>query len=170
LWVKPTMWMLHFISHLNETGTAGFVMATGELSNMGTARLLVRKTLVKSGLIDCIVQLSGQLFANTQIPCGLWFLSKNRAGTKGLRKRTGKILFIDARKFGALIPGSRKQKELSASVLEQIAYVYRQFRTKKDPEEIPGFCKVAGIEEVRGHHYALTPGRYVGVEEAEDED
>ena len=73
-----TMWMLHFLSHLKDGGTAGFVMATGELSNGETARLEVRKALVEQDYVDCIVQLTGQLFANTQIPCSLWFLSKNR--------------------------------------------------------------------------------------------
>ena len=76
-----TMWIMHFLYHLTEGGTAGFVMATGELSNSETARLEVRKALVENDYVDCIVQLSGQLFANTQIPCALWFLSKNRDGT-----------------------------------------------------------------------------------------
>jgi len=165
-----TMWIMHFLHHLNETGTAGFVMATGELSNSEIARLIVRKTLVEQDYVDCIVQLSGQLFANTQIPCALWFLSKNRLGGNGFRQRTGEILFIDGRNLGALIPGSRKQKELSDDELEKIAAVYRTFKQDGVPDEMPGFCKVVTLDEVREYNYALTPGRYVGTEEPEDED
>lgn len=157
-----TMWMLHFLYHLEEGGTAGFVMATGELSNSETARLEVRKALVESGYVDCIVQLSGQLFANTQIPCTLWFLSKNRNGEKGFRKRADEILFIDARKLGVLIPGSRKQKQLSDEDLEKVAAVYREFKTIGKPDAISGFCRVASIEEVRSHKFTMSPGRYVG--------
>ena len=165
-----TMWMLHFLYHLAEGGTAGFVMATGELSNSETARLEVRKALVESGYADCIVQLSGQLFANTQIPCTLWFLSKNRNGEKGYRKRADEILFIDARKLGALIPGSRKQKQLSDEDLEKVTAVYRQFKTTGVPESIAGFCGVVKLDDVRGHKYALTPGRYVGSSNGDDEE
>ena len=165
-----TMWMLHFLYHLAEGGTAGFVMATGELSNSETARLEVRKALVENGYVDCIVQLSGQLFANTQIPCSLWFLSKNRNGEKGFRKRADEILFIDARKLGALIPGSRKQKQLSDDDLEKVASVYRQFKTTDVPEPIPGFCGVVKLDDVRNHKYALTPGRYVGSSNGDDEE
>ncbi len=164
-----TMWMLHFLSHLKEGGTAGFVMATGELSNSETARLEVRKVLVENNTVDCIVQLSGQLFANTQIPCTLWFLSKNRNGEKGFRPRTGEILFIDGRKLGALIPGSRKQKALSEADLEQVAAVYRQFKREGVPEAVPGFCRVATLEDVREHRYAITPGRFVGSADLEDD-
>ncbi len=165
-----TMWIMHMLHHLNEGGTAGFVMATGELSNSETARLAVRKMLVEEGYVDCIVQLSGQLFANTQIPCALWFLSRNRNGKKGYRKRKGEVLFIDGRKLGALIPGSRKQKELSEEQLETIAAVYREFKYKGMPDEVAGFCRTATLDEIREHNYALTPGRYVGTEEPEDED
>ena len=165
-----TLWILHFLYHLNEVGTAGFVMATGELSNSDKARLMVRKTLVEQGYVDCIVQLSGQLFANTQIPCALWFLSKNRDGENGYRKRDGEVMFIDGRKLGRLIPGSRKQKQLSDDELERIATVYRTFKRDNVPEEVAGFCKAATVDEIREHNYALTPGRYVGTEEPEDED
>jgi type I restriction enzyme M protein len=165
-----TMWIMHFLHHLKEDGTAGFVMATGELSNSEIARHKVRKNLIENDYVDCIVQLSGQLFANTQIPCSLWFLSKNRGGGKGFRKRKGEILFIDGRKLGTLISGSRKQKELSNEELEKIAAVYRTFKQSGIPDEIPGFCKVASLEDVREHKYALTAGRYVGTEEPEDED
>jgi type I restriction enzyme M protein len=163
------MWMLHFLYHLAEGGTAGFVMATGELSNSETARLEVRKALVEGGYVDCIVQLSGQLFANTQIPCTLWFLSKNRNGENGFRKRADEILFIDARKLGALIPGSRKQKQLNDEDLERIAAIYRYFKTVGVPEVEAGFCNTAKLNDVVEHKYALTPGRYVGSVNNDDE-
>ena len=157
-----TMWMLHFLSHLKDGGTAGFVMASGELSNGDLARLEVRKALIDLDYVDCVVQLTGQLFANTQIPCSLWFLSKNRAGGAGYRKRTGGVLFIDGRKLGTLIPGSRKQKQLSADDIERIASVYRQFKHTSTPDAVRGFCCVANIEAIGADRYALSPGRYVG--------
>jgi type I restriction enzyme M protein len=166
-----TMWLLHFLSHLKDGGTAGFVMAAGELSNANdNARLEVRKHIVEQDYVDCIVQLTGQLFANTQVPCSLWLLSKNRSGGHGLRKRTGEVLFIDGRKLGTLIPGSRKQKQLDATELERIAGTYRRFKREEKPSAVPGFCRVATLDEVRSRHYALTPGRYVGSENPDDAD
>lgn len=166
-----TMWMLHFISHLKDGGTAGFVMAAGELSNANdNARLEVRKHIVEQDYVDCIVQLTNQLFANTQVPCSLWLLSKNRSGGHGLRKRTGEVLFIDGRKLGTLIPGSRKQKQLDATELERIAGTYHQFKREQKPSAVPGFCRVATLDEVRSRHYALTPGRYVGSDNQDDAD
>jgi type I restriction enzyme M protein len=166
-----TMWLLHFLSHLQDHsareagGTAGFVMATGELSNSEVARLSVRRALVEGGYVDCVVTLTGQLFANTQIPCALWFLSKNRPGGHGYRQRTGEVLFIDGRKLGMLIPGSRKQKQLTNDVIERIAAVYRQFKRESAPEAVPGFCAVASAAKIKESGYALTPGRYVGAGE-----
>jgi type I restriction enzyme M protein len=154
-----TMWMLHFIHHLKEGGAAGFVMATGEVSNSETARTAARKALVEHDYVDCIVQLTGQLFANTQIPCCLWFLSKNRGGSRNSRRREGEILFIDGRKLGALIPGSRKQKQLSDEEIARVAEVYHQFRCRSGPPEVPGFCAVGRVEDVRSQGYVLTPGR-----------
>lgn len=171
-----TLWMLHFLQHLQDHGprstggTAAFVMATGELSNSELARLSVRKALVESGYVDCVVTLTSQLFANTQIPCALWFLSKNRPGGHGYRKRSGEVLFIDGRKLGSLIPGSRKQKQLSDDDIERIAAVYRQFKRESAPEPLPGFCAVASLEKIREAGYALTPGRYVGASEDGGED
>ncbi len=165
-----TMWVLHFLSHLKEGGTAGFVMATGELATGETARLEVRRALVEQDYVDCIVQLTGQLFANTQIPCALWFLSKSRNGENGLRKRSGDVLFIDGRKLGTLIPGSRKQKELSSEELERISSTYRQFRRKSTPVEVPGFSKVVTLDAIRAHKYALASGRYVGAVDSDDEE
>ncbi len=166
-----TLWMLHFLQHLQDHGprstggTAAFVMATGELSNSELFRLSVRKALVESGYVDCIVTLTGQLFANTQIPCALWFLSKNRPGGHGYRKRSGEVLFIDGRKLGTLIPSSRKQKQLTDEEIERIAAVYRQFKRESAPEAVSGFCAVASVEKIKEAGYALTPGRYVGASE-----
>lgn len=156
------MWILHFLHHLKEGGTAGFVMATGELANSETARSQLRKALVERDYVDCIVKLTGQLFANTQIPCALWFLSKNRKGGAGYRKRTGEVLFIDGGQLGAFVPGSRKQKQLSEEDIERVAAVYREFKRTGKPSEVPGFCRVADIDEVRKQMYGLAPGRYVG--------
>jgi type I restriction enzyme M protein len=130
----------------------------------------VRKALVDLDYVDCVVQLTNQLFANTQIPCSLWFLSKSRQGGNGYRKRTGEVLFIDGRKLGTLIPGSRKQKELSSGELEQIASAYRRFKRKDSPEDVAGFCRTVTLGEIGAHHYALTPGRYVGSQDLDDFD
>jgi type I restriction enzyme M protein len=165
-----TMWMLHFLSHLKEGGTAGFVMAGGELSSSETGRFKVRQALVEHDYVDCVVQLSGQLFANTPIPCSLWLLSKSRGGERHSRKRTGEILFIDGRRLGKLIPGSRKQKQLTAGEIDEVASVYRSFCREAAPDSVPGFCRVVTRDEVREHGFTLTPGRYVGAEESGDED
>jgi type I restriction enzyme M protein len=163
-----TMWMMHYLRHLKEGGTAGFVMAAGELSNNQAGRLEVRTALVEADFVDCVVQLSAQLFANTQIPCTLWFLSKSRTGGEKGRKRSGEILFVDGRALGALIPGSRKQKQLSEEEVERVASVYREFRQTGRPREVPGFARVASLQEIRDQHYILTPGRYVGAPDAEE--
>ena len=123
----------------------------------------MRKTLIEADYVDCVVQLTGQLFANTQIPCCLWFLSKSRGGGGGFRKRTGEILFIDGRKLGTLIPGSRKQKQLAPDrEIERVASVYRSFRRDRPPEEIAGFCKTVGIAEIQQKRYVLPSGRVRG--------
>src|SRR5206468_10922319 len=113
--------------------------------------------------------LSGQLFANTQIPCCLWFLSKSRRGGNGLRPRMGEILFIDARKLGALLPGSRIQKGLSNADIERIAGTYQSYRRGSQPGTVAGFSAVAKLDQVRSQSYVLTPGRYVGSDSADPE-
>jgi type I restriction enzyme M protein len=123
---------------------------------------------VDEGYVDCIVQLPDKLFFQTGIPCSLWFLSKNRTGTRDFRRRQDEILFVDARKMGELV--SRRQRALREDEIRRISTLYDHYRKQGDvPLNMPGFCKIAKIEEVRAHDYKLTPGIYVGTQ-AEDED
>ena len=164
------VWMMHFLYHLKDGGTAGYVMASGAMSTNVTEDRNAREALVEGGFVDCVVQMPDKLFANTGIPCSLWFLSKNRAGTAAYRPRQSEILFIDARKQGTLIEGSRKQKEFSEAEIDEIANVYHHYRRRSgSPENIEGYCKTATVDEVRAAGYALTPGRYVGTGELADD-
>lgn len=162
------MWMQHFFSHLNDAGTAGFVMANGAMTTNVREEKAVREWFVDNGYIDCIVALPEKLFLSTGIPVCLFFLSKNRDGKKGHRERNKEVLFIDARKKGASV--SRRQKALSNEEMEEIANVYHNFKLEEEKiEDIPGFCKVARLDEVKENDYKLTPGIYVGTEEVEDD-
>ena len=161
-------WMAHFLHHLKDGGTAGFVMANGAMTTNTTVEKEARRALVDEGLVDCVVQLPTKLFFGTQIPASLWFLSKSRGGTGDHRERRGEILFIDAREKGKLV--SRKQRVLTDDEVHEIAALYHHYRNAGDnPEDVPGFCKVATVGDVRDHDYKLTPGIYVGTQ-AEDED
>ncbi|QRF24602.1 N-6 DNA methylase [Alicyclobacillus sp. TC] len=162
------MWMQHFLYHLKEGGTAGFVMANGAMSSNTTSDKDVRQRLISGGYVDCIVQLPEKLFFTTTIPCSLFFFSKNRDGQKGFRNRRDEILFIDARQKGSLV--SRKQRALSQDEIDEIASVYHRYRTEGATyEDISGFCKVAKLVDIEKNDYKLTPGIYVGTEVNEDD-
>ncbi|MCX6347763.1 MAG: class I SAM-dependent DNA methyltransferase [Actinobacteria bacterium] len=154
-------WIEHMVSKLTPTGIAGFVMANGSMSTSTKAEAEIRKNLIEARLEDCIVTMPPNLFYNVTIPVCLWFISKNR------ENRKDKILFIDARKMGTMV--TRKHRELSDEEIKQIYDTYHNWRDQKGYEDIQGFCKSASIDEVREHEYILTPGRYVGIEEAEDD-
>ena len=155
-------WIQHFLYHLAPTGQAGFVLSKGALTTNTTGEGEIRKALIEKGLVDCIVNLPTKLFLNTQIPACLWFLSRNRKG------RENEILFIDARNMGFLI--NRKNRDLSPEDIDLIAGTYHNWRNPDgDYEDVAGFCKVATIEEVAKLNYVLTPGRYVGLADEEDD-
>lgn len=157
------MWMMHFLYHLADGGTAGYVMANGSMTTNTTQERTTRQALVEEGFVDCIIQLPDKLFFGTGIPCCLWFLSKNRRGTHGYRARSEEILFIDARQMGELV--SRRQRALRDDDIHRIAHVYHGYRgITAIPEDEPGFCKIATVDEVKAHDYKLTPGIYVGTE------
>ncbi len=159
-------WMQHFVFHLAPKGRAGVVLAKGALTSKTSGEGEIRKSMIADGnLIDCIVNLPAKLFLNTQIPAALWFL--NRARKNG-HPRKGEILFIDARNLGHLI--NRRTRELSQADIEQIAKTYHAWRTGEgEYEDIKGFCASVPIERVAELDYVLTPGRYVGLPDEEDD-
>ena len=163
-------WVQHFIHHLSPTGIAGFVLANGSMSSNQSGEGEIRQNIIEADLVDCMVALPGQLFYSTQIPVCLWFLARDRRNGR-FRDRHGEILFIDARKMGTMI--DRVHRELTDEDLEKIAGTYHAWRGDSEAgeyEDVPGFCKSASREEVEKHRFVLTPGRYVGAEEQEEDD
>jgi len=162
-------WVQHFIHHLAPTGLAGFVLANGSMSSNQSGEGEIRKNIIKADLVDCMVALPGQLFYSTQIPVCLWFIARNKSNGQ-FRKRTGQTLFIDARKLGSMI--DRVHRELTEEDIQRISDTYHAWRGDKSAgnyEDIPGFCKSATLDDIRHHNHILTPGRYVGAAEVEDD-
>lgn len=161
-------WLQHMISKLAPTGTAGIVLANGSMSTNTSAEFEIRKKMIEDDLVECIVTLPGQLFYSTQIPVCLWFITKNKA-KNGKRERSGEILFIDARNLGYM--STRTLKEFSDKDIQKVTTKYHAWRgtNEESYKDVAGFCKAAKLEEVREHDYILTPGRYVGLEEEEDD-
>jgi type I restriction enzyme M protein len=165
-------WILHMISKLSENGVAGFVLANGSMSTTTNSEGEIRKKIIENDLVDCMIALPGQLFYTTPIPACLWFLCRNKKAdaTRGFRDRRGETLFIDARKMGALV--DRVHRDLSDEEIAEIARTYHAWRGEAEAgeyEDKAGFCKSASLDDIKGHHYVLTPGRYVGAAELEDD-
>ncbi|MCV6587588.1 MAG: type I restriction-modification system subunit M [Marinobacterium sp.] len=165
-------WIMHMIARLSRTGTAGFVLANGSMSSNTNAEGTIRQQIIEDDLVECMIALPGQLFYTTQIPVCLWFLTNSKLANpeKGYRKRSGETLFIDARNMGSMI--SRKQKELTTDDIAEIARTYHAWRgEEKDGtyEDKAGYCKSASFEEIKANDFVLTPGRYVGAAEVEDD-
>jgi type I restriction enzyme M protein len=162
-------WVQHFIHHLAPTGIAGFVLANGSMSSNQSGEGEIRKKIVEADLVDCMIALPGQLFYSTQIPACLWFVTRDKKNHR-FRDRRGQTLFIDARKMGSLI--DRVHRDLTDEDVARIASTYHAWRGEKDAGEyadVPGFCRSASSEEIAKNGFVLTPGRYVGAEDVEDD-
>ncbi len=160
-------WLQHIVHHLAPNGTAGVVLANGSMSSMQSGEGDIRQRLLEADLVDCMVAMPGQLFYATGIPVCLWFLAKNKAGN-GHRDRRGEVLFIDARKLGSM--ETRVHRVFDEADIAKVAETYHAWRNESaDYEDVAGFCKSACIDEVQGHDFVLTPGRYVGAEEVEND-
>ncbi len=160
-------WLQMVINKLSPSGMAGIVLANGAMTSNSGGENEIRKNMILDGVVDCMVALPTQLFFNTQIPACLFFLARNRTGGK-YRNRKDEILFIDARKTGALI--SRKNKAFTDEDISKISDVYHNWKSiDGDYEDIQGFCKSSTIQEVEDNNFVLTPGRYVGTEDVEDD-
>lgn len=152
-------WLQHMIYHLAPNGRIGMVLANGSLSSQSGGEGEIRKNIINADLVDCIVAMPAQLFYTTQIPVSLWFLSKNK-------KRKNKTLFIDARKMGTMV--TRKLRELTDEDIKKLADTYKAY-VDGTLEDIKGFCAVKDTNDIAEQDYILTPGRYVGIEEQEDD-
>ena len=161
-------WLEHIVYHLAPNGVAGIVLANGALSSNTSNEGVIRKNLVDAKLVDAIVALPDKLFYSTGIPVSLWILNRNKIDNPKFRKRADEILFIDGRNLGTMV--DRRHRELSDEDIKKIADTYHNYRNiDGNYEDVQGFCKAAKLEEVREHEYVLTPGRYVGIEEQEDD-
>ena len=152
-------WLQHMIYHLAPNGRIGMVLANGSLSSQSGGEGEIRKNIINADLVDCIIAMPAQLFYTTQIPVSLWFLSKNK-------KRKNKTLFIDARKMGTMV--TRKLRELTDEDIKKLADTYKAY-VDGTLEDVKGFCAVKDTKDIAEQDYILTPGRYVGIEEQEDD-
>ena len=152
-------WIQHMIHHLAPNGKIGLVLANGALSTQTSGEGEIRKKIVEDDLVEGIVALPTQLFYSVTIPVTLWFISKNK-------KQKGKTIFIDARKMGFML--NRKHRDFTEEDINMIADTFTAFQ-EGTSEDVKGFCSVATTEEIAKQDYILTPGRYVGIEEQEDD-
>ncbi|GAA3756743.1 class I SAM-dependent DNA methyltransferase [Salinactinospora qingdaonensis] len=169
-------WLQHIIAKLGERGTAGVVLANGSMSSQQSGEGEIRQAIVNADLVACMVALPGNLFRTTAIPACLWFLAKDKGpqGAKALTDRRGEVLFIDAREMGEMI--NRTERVFSEADITKIADTFHAWRgteSAKDKgltyEDVPGFAHSAKLQEIEKHDYVLTPGRYVGAPEVEED-
>ena len=152
-------WIQHMIHHLAPGGRIGLVLANGSLSTMQSGEGEIRKAIIEADLIEGIVALPANLFYSVTIPACLWFISRDK-------KQAGKTVFIDARKMGELV--DRKHRDFSEEDIKKIADTFEAFQNG-EPEDVKGFCAVVETSDIAKQDYILTPGRYVGIEEQEDD-
>ena len=160
-------WLQHMVYHLAPNGSAGIVLANGSLSTNTSNEGEIRKNLLEEDMVDAIVALPDRLFYSTGIPVSLWILNRNKKDNPKFRSREHEVIFIDARNLGVMI--DRRHRELTEEDITKISETYHEWRNiEGEYEDIKGFCKSVKIADIREYEYVLTPGRYVGIEDVED--
>jgi type I restriction enzyme M protein len=160
-------WLQHMLYHLAPNGSMGLLLANGSMSSNTNNEGIIRRALVDNDLVECMVALPGQLFTNTQIPACVWFLTRNKKERNGFRDRSGEVLFIDARNLGYM--KDRVLRDFKTEDIDKIAGTFHAWRQGEGYEDEAGFCMAAKIEDIAKHEHVLTPGRYVGAAEEEDD-
>lgn len=156
-------WLQHMLYHLGPKGKAGVVLSKGALTTKQSGEYEIRKAMIEAGVVDCIVNLPGKLFLNTQIPACLWFLNRDTN-----RQRKGEVLFIDARNQGHLI--NRRTLEFTDEDIAKVADTYHHWLNSRDAyDDVAGFCKSVPLDEIAAMDFVLTPGRYIGLPDEEDD-
>ncbi|WP_341477966.1 SAM-dependent methyltransferase [Pelistega ratti] len=153
-------WLQHMIYHLTPNGKMALLLANGSMSSQTSGEGEIRRAIVQADLVETMVALPGQLFTNTQIPACIWIINRNKP-------RKGEVLFIDARQMGEM--KTRVLRDFSDKDKAYIADTYHHWQQNKDYQDIPAFCKSATLAEIEANDFVLTPGRYVGAAEQEDD-
>ena len=161
-------WVQHMLYHLAPHGSMALLLANGSMSSNTKGEGDIRQKLIEADLVECMLALPGQLFTNTQIPACVWFLTKNKKARGPHRDRSGHTLFIDARKLGFM--KSRVLRDFSPDDLDKITRTFHAWKRGQGYDDITGFCNSATIAEMAANGFVLTPGRYVGAEEVEEDD
>ena len=165
-------WLQHMLYHLAPNGSMGLLLSNGSMSSNTNNEGAIRKKVIEEDLIECMVALPGQLFTNTQIPACIWFLTKNKgartaASGRNLRDRKGEVLFIDARNLGYM--KDRVLRDFTADDLNKVANAFHSWQMGEGYEDVAGFVKSVNLEGIKKHEYVLSPGRFVGAADSEED-
>lgn len=161
-------WMQHMLHHLAPTGSMALLLANGSMSSNTNSEGEIRKRLIEEDLVECMVALPGQLFTNTQIPACIWLLTKDKSGKDGKkRNRRNEVLFIDARKFGYM--KDRVLRDFTPDDIRKVANTFHTWQSGENYEDVAGYCAAVLFQQIEKNDFVLTPGRYVGAPEQEDD-
>jgi type I restriction enzyme M protein len=165
-------WVQHMLHHLAPNGSMALLLANGSMSSNSSGEGDIRRALIEADLVECMVALPGQLFTNTPIPACIWFLTKNKAkrsrpGAAALRDRRGETLFIDARKLGFM--KDRVLRDFTSEDTDKITCTFQAWKKGDGYTDVAGFCQSVSLKTISDSGYTLTPGRYVGAADAEED-